>query len=164
MINGLEVYRPGIGWLLLEEPERVLLSPGDVLRVSVSVPYRGPADTYTLYGSIGQRGFFGFDEILSASVALPCPESPEEYTTVTGEVDIEISAPGIANIGGISSGVNYDLYVKIEEEPEVSAEIDNIIDITGESSGNGMTDMLGMIMPFLMMGMVLPMVSEGMEE
>jgi hypothetical protein len=164
MINGLEVYRPGIGWLLLEEPERIILSPGDVLRISVSVPYRGPADTYTLYGSIGQRGFFGFDEILSASAPLPCPESLEDYTAVTGEVDIEITAPGIAGIGGISSGVNYDLYVKIEEKPEVSAEIDNIIDIAGESSGTGMTDMLGMIMPLMMMGMVLPMVSEGMEE
>ena len=72
MINGLDVYRPGIGWLLLEEPERILLSHGDVLRISVSVPYRGSAETFTLYSSIGQRGFFGFNEILSASEKEMC--------------------------------------------------------------------------------------------
>ena len=35
MIEALEVYRPGVGWLQ-GEPERVTLSAGDVLRVGVS--------------------------------------------------------------------------------------------------------------------------------
>ncbi|MBN2239710.1 MAG: hypothetical protein JW712_08045 [Dehalococcoidales bacterium] len=160
MIYGLEVYRPGVGWLQ-GEPERIILSPGDVLRISISVPYRGPAATYTLYSSIGQRGLFGFDEILSARSALSCPESPDEYVAVTGEVDIEIVSSGFS---GISSGVNYDLYVKIEESPDIAAEIDNIIDIEGETSTSSITDILPMMMPLLMMGMVLPMMSGGMEE
>jgi len=160
MIYGLEVYRPGAGWLQ-GEPERIVLSPGDVLSISISVPYRGPAETFTLYGSIGQRGLFGFDEILSARSALSCPESPDDYTTVTGEVDIEITSSGFS---GISSGVNYDLYVKIEESPEIAAEIDNIIDIAGETGSSGMTDIFSMMMPILMMGMVLPMMTEGLEE
>ncbi len=84
------------------------------------------------------------------------------YTTVTGEVDIEIAAPGFAGIGGISPGVNYDLYVKIEEKPDVWTGIDNVIDIAGESGGSDMTGMLGMVMPLMMMGMVLPMMTEGM--
>ena len=160
MIYGLEVYRPGAGWLQ-GEPERIVLSPGDVLSISISVPYRGPAETFTLYGSIGQRGLFVFDEILSARSALSCPESPDDYTTVTGEVDIEITSSGFS---GISSGVNYDLYVKIEESPEIAAEIDNIIDIAGETGSSGMTDIFSMMMPILMMGMVLPMMTEGLEE
>ncbi len=158
MIYGLDVYRPGFGWLQ-GEPERVILSPGDVLRVSVSVPYRGPAETFTLYGSIGRRGLFGFDEILVARATLPCPESPDNYTTVTGEVDIEIGSSGI---GGISPGVNYDLYVKIEEAPEIATEIDTIIDIAGERGDSDMAGMLGMIMPLMMMGMVVPMMTGGM--
>lgn len=160
MIYGLDVYRPGVRWLQ-GEPERVILSTGDVLRISVSVPYRGPAETFTLYGSIGRRGLFGFDEILVARAALPCPESPDNYTTVTGEVDIEIDSSGI---GGIAPGVNYDLYVKIEEAPETATEIDTIIDIAGESGGSAMTGMLGMIMPLMMMGMVVPMMTGGLTD
>jgi hypothetical protein len=164
MISSLEVYRPGIGWLQ-GEPERVILSPGDVLRVSANVPYRGPAQTFTLYASIGQRNLFGFDEILVARTSLPCPESPDKYTSVSGVVDIEIIGSGFAGIGGISAGVNYDLYVKIEEKPEVWAGIDNIIDIAGESDGGSdLTGMLGMMMPLMMLGIMMPMVSEGMGE
>jgi hypothetical protein len=163
MISGLEVYRPGIGWLK-GEPERVIMSPGDVLRVSVIVPYRGPAQTFTLYASIGQRNLFGFDEILVARAALPCPESADKYTSVSGVVDIDIIGSGFADIGGISAGVNYDLYVKIEEKPEVWAGIDNVIDIAGESGGSDITGMLGMMMPLMMLGMVMPMVTEGAEE
>jgi len=163
MISSLEVYRPGIGWLQ-GEPERVILSPGDILRVSANVPYRGPAQTFTLYASIGQRNLFGFDEILVARTALPCPESLDKYTSVSGVVDIEIIGSGFAGIGGISAGVNYDLYIKIEEEPEVWAGMDNIIDIAGDSGGSDMTGMLGMMMPLMMLGMVMPMVSEGMGE
>jgi len=163
MISSLEVYRPGVGWLL-GEPERVILSPGDVLRVSVNMPYRGPAQTFTLYGSIGQRNLFGFDEILSARAVLPCPESPDKYTTVAGQVDIEIAGAGFGGIGGIAAGVNYDLYVKIEEKPEVWAGIDDVIDVAGESGGSDLTGILGMMMPLMMLGMVMPMVTEGTEE
>jgi len=143
--------------------DKVTMMVGDVLRVTVAVPYRGPEAGFTLYGSIGQRGLFGFDEILSARSPLSCPDSPETYTTVTGEVDIEIIGAGIAGIGGISGGNDYDLYVKVEEKPEVIAEIDDVIDIAG-SSASDMTGMLGMIMPLMMLGMVMPMVGEGMEE
>ena len=162
MISGLDVYRPGTGWLVALE-DKLTLMAGDVLRVSIAVPYRGPEAEFTLYGSIGQSGFFGFDEILSARAKLYCPESPEKYTAVTGELDIEIVGAGIAGIGGISGGSNYDLYVKIEEKPEIIAEIDDVIDVVG-SSTTDMTGMLGMMMPIMMLGMVMPMLSEGMEE
>jgi len=65
MISGLDVFRPGTGWLVPLQ-DKVALMAGDVLRVSIAVPYRGPEHEFTLYGSIGQRGLFGFDEILSA--------------------------------------------------------------------------------------------------
>jgi len=163
MISGLDVFRPGTGWLVPLE-DRLTLMAGDVLRVNIAVPYRGPEAEFTLYGSIGQRGFFGFDEILIARATLYCPNSPEKYTTVTGELDIEIIGAGMAGIGGISGGNDYDLYVKIEEKPEVIVEIDDVIDIAGESGGSDLTGILGMMMPLMMMGMVMPMVSEGTEE
>ena len=161
MISGLDVFRPGTGWLVPLQ-DKVALMAGDVLRVNVAVPYRGPEAEFTLYGSIGQKGFFGFDEILSARASLPCPDSPEKYTTVTGEVDIEIIGAGFGGIGGISPGNDYDLYVKIEENPDVMAEIDDVIDIAG-SAAPDMTSMLGMMLPIMMLGMVAPMM-EGMEE
>ena len=162
MISGMDVYRPGTGWLMPLQ-DKLVLAPGDILRLTVAVPYRGPEAEFTIYGSIGQRGLFGFDEILSARAPLLCPDSPETYTTVTGELDIEVVGAGIAGIGGISAGNDYDLYVKVEEKPDVMAEIDDVIDIAG-SSVTDMTDMLGMIMPLMMLGMVMPMVTEGMEE
>ena len=162
MISGLDVFRPGTGWLVPLQ-DKVALMAGDVLRVSIVVPYKGPEHEFTLYGSIGQRGLLGFDEILSARASLPCPDSPDTYTTVTGEVDIEIVGAGIAGIGGISAGNDYDLYVKIEENPDVMAEIDDVIDIAG-STAPDITSILGMMLPIMMLGMVMPMVGEGMEE
>ena len=161
MISGLDVFRPGTGWLVPLQ-DRLTLMAGDVLRVSIAVPYRGPEVEFTLYGSIGQKGFFGFDEILSARATLPCPNSPDKYTTVMGEVDIEIVGAGFTGIGGISPGNDYDLYVKIEEQPDVMAEIDDVIDIAG-STAPDMTGMLGMMLPIMMLGIVMPMVGEGME-
>jgi len=162
MISALQVFRPGVGWLVPLQ-EKLALSPGDVLRVSIAVPYKGPEHEFTLYASIGQRGLLGFDEILVARAMLPCPNSPEKYTTVAGEVDIEIIGAGIAGIGGISAGNDYDLYVKVEEKPEVITEIDDVIDIAGGISPD-MTGMLGVMLPIMMLGMVMPMVGEGMEE
>jgi len=162
MISALQVFRPGVGWLLPLQ-EKLALSPGDVLRVSIAVPYKGPEHEFTLYASIGNRGALWFDEILVAKATLPCPNSSEKYTTVAGEVDIEIIGAGFAGIGGISAGNDYDFYVKIEEKPEVMAEIDDIIDIAGGISPD-MTGMLSMMLPLMMLGMVMPMVGEGMEE
>lgn len=162
MISSLEVFRPGMGWLVPLQ-EKVMLVPGDVLKVNVTVPYKGPEAEFTLYGSIGQKGFLGFDEILVARALLPCPDSLDKYTTVTGDVDIEIVGAGLVGMGGISMGTDYDLYVKIEEKPEVAAEIDDVIDIAGEAFPD-MSGMIGMMLPILMLGMMMPMVSEGMEE
>ena len=161
MISGLDVFRPGTGWLVPLQ-DKVALMAGDILRVGIAVPYKGPEHEFTLYGSIGQRGLLGFDEILSARASLPCPNSPEKYTTVTGEVDIEIIGAGFAGIGGISPGNDHDLYVKIEENPDVMAEIDDVIDIVGTAVPD-MSGMLGMMLPIMMLGMVAPMM-EGMEE
>ena len=163
MISGLQVYRPGAGWLVPLE-EKVILVPGDVLRVSAAVPYRGPERTFTLYGSIGQRGLFGFDEILVSRADLLCPDSPEKYVTVTGAVDIEVVESGWFGIGGISAGTDYDLYMKIEEQPDVSAEIDDIIDIASSGGTGDISGMLGMMLPLLMMGMIMPMVTESFAE
>ena len=162
MISSLQVFRPGVGWIMPLE-EKVTLAPSDTLRVSVAVPYRGPEQEFILYGSIGSRGLLWFDEILSASASLPCPDSSEKFTTVIGYVDIEIIGSGLFGVGGISSGNDYDLYVKIEEQPEVTAEIDDVINIAG-SNGSDMTGMLEMIMPIMMLGMIMPMVTEGTEE
>ena len=159
MISSLQVFRSGLGWMVPMQ-KKVTLSPGDVLRVSVAVPYKGPEHEFTLYGSIGQRGLFGFDEILSARAPLLCPKSTETFTTVTGEVDIEIVGTGFTGIGGISEGAGYDFYVKVEEKPEVMAEIDDVIDIVGAAFPD-MTGMLGMMLPIVMLGMMMPMMTEG---
>jgi hypothetical protein len=159
MITGLQVFRPGAGWLVPLQ-EKVTLSHGDVLRVSINVPYKGPEYEFTLYGSIGQRGLLGFDEILVARASLPCPDSPDKFTTVSGDVDIEIIGAGMLGIGGISPGTDYDLYVKIEEKPDVAAEIDDVIDIAGAAMPD-MTGMVGMAMMLVSLGLVIPMVTEG---
>ena len=161
MISGLDVFRPGTGWLVPLQ-DKVALIAGDVLRVGIAVPYRGPEVEFTLYGSIGQRGTFGFDEVLAARASLPCPDSADTYTTVTGYVDIEIVGAGFAGIGGISAGNDYDLYVKVEEKPEVMAAIDDVIDIAGDTS-SGITGVIEIIMPLMMMGMIMPMMTGGME-
>ena len=162
MISALQVFRPGVGWIVPLE-DKLTLAPGDVLRVSVAVPYRGPEREFTLYGSIGARGAPWFDEILSARAYVPCPDSPEKFTTVIGDLDIEIIGSGLFGVGGISAGNDYDLYVKIEEQPDVIIEIDDIINIAG-STAPDMSSMLGMMLPIMMLGMVMPLVGEGMEE
>ena len=159
MISSLQVFRPGVGWLWAD-PGKVTLAPGDVLRVSVAVPYRGPEHTFTLYASIGQRGLFGFDEILVARAPLACPDSPERFTTVTGDVDIQIIGTNIAAMGGISPGTDYDLSVKIEEKPEVRAEVSDVIDIA--SAPSPWQEMFGMMGMLVVMGLAVSMVGEGM--
>ena len=124
-ITGIEVIRRNSGVATgVLAGEKVELNIGDRLRVTTGFNYRGSAQRVTLYGAIGKRGFFGFDEILHNEASIDLPESPTDFTPVQGSVDIEITA--------IGSGT-YDLYCKIKEYPEAGLpEVNDVIDITGE--------------------------------
>ena len=161
MINGLQVLSQGYWWPVAVGGS-VSLGLGDVLRINVQVPYKGPAEQYTLYASIGQRKpVIGFNEILVGRAPLDCPDSPHTFTVVEGSVDIQVVMAGFLGIGGISAGTGYDLYVKIEENPGVADEVNGVIDIVGTEAPD-MSEMIMMMFPLLMLGMVAP-VMEGME-
>lgn len=107
-------------------PGKVQLTYGDTLRISTSLKYRGQARSATLYGSIGNKGFAGFDEIISADTPLSLPQSPLDFSPVSGAVDIPITAD-------IASDKTYSIYVKLKEfESEAGRPgVDNVIDIVG---------------------------------
>jgi len=126
-ITGIEVIKrnPSVAAIGVVAGEKIELTYGDTLRVNVSFDYRGLAGTATLYGAIGNRGIFGFDEILHNEVSIDLPESLMDFTPVKRSVDIPIT-------DDIDPGPDYDLYVKIKEHPEAGMpEVDDVIDIVG---------------------------------
>jgi len=125
-ITGIEVIKrnPGVATGVVAG-EKIELTYGDTLRVNVSFDYRGLAGSVTLYGAIGNRGIFGFDEILHNEVTIDLPESLMDFTPVQRSVDIPITSD-------IDPGTDYDLYCKIKEYPEAGMpEVDDVIDIVG---------------------------------
>jgi len=127
-ITGIEVIKrnPAVA-IGVVTGEKIELTYGDTLRVNVSFDYRGLAGSATLYGSIGSRGFLGFNEILHNDASVDLPESPTEFTPCQASVDIPITSE-------ISPGTDYDLYVKLLEYPEAGMpEVDDVIDIVGVS-------------------------------
>jgi hypothetical protein len=162
MISQLQVISRGY-WYPLAEGERVALGNGDILRINVHVPYKGPAQQWTLNGSIGQyRGILGFDPILEGRALLDCPESLHTFIVVEGSVDIEIVVAGMLGIGGISPGTGYSIRVKVEEYDKAVDEIEGVVDIAGTEAPD-MSGMVMMMFPLMMLGMVAPLM-EGMEE
>lgn len=126
-ITGIEVIKrnPSVAAMGVVTGEKIELTYGDTLRVNVSFDYLGLAGTATLYGAIGNRGIFGFDEILHNEVSIDLPESTADFTPCERSVDIAITSD-------IDPGTDYDLYVKIKEYPEAGMpEVDNVIDIVG---------------------------------
>jgi hypothetical protein len=155
MINGLSVVSP-YGWRVFAVGEKVVLSPGDTLVINVSVSYKGPAQTLTLYGAIGNRGATWFDEMLFGRNPLNCPESAA-FTLLESSVAIPIPA----NTPAVT---DYDVYVKLEERPDVKDFVDNVIDVTAAPGFLSQTmGMLLMVLPLMMMGMMAPMFSEEEE-
>ncbi|GAI90429.1 unnamed protein product, partial [marine sediment metagenome] len=135
IITGIEVIRgnPEVapitnnpGFLVeVAPPGKLEVTYGQTLRITTSFDYRGPAQTATLYGAIGNRGFFGFGEILANQASIEVPESPADFTPCVASVDVPITSE-------ISPGTDYDLYVKIKEYPEAGLpEVDDVIDIVG---------------------------------
>jgi len=104
--------------------QKIQVSIGDTLRVRASIEYMGPAISDTFYGAIGNRGAFGFDEILKGSVPISFPQCLS-WTPFQLTVDIPITS-------AISPGTNYDLYVKLVGHLEAGLpEFDNVIDVLG---------------------------------
>jgi hypothetical protein len=160
-IYGLQVMGP---WVLLAvPPETVTLQPGQTLRVHLSFNYKYQAIepiTVTLHGFIGTRQADGtFRSVADGAVEVALAPSTE-FTPWEGAVDIPTGA-GLWGIGATPAGT-YDLLVRLDEFPEVSAEVSGAVDIvTGAADMSGM---MGMVMMLMKMGMVVPMVSEGMAE
>ena len=157
-IYGLQVMDP---WVLLAvPPETVALRQGQALRVHLSFNYKYQAVepvTVTLHGFIGTRQADGtFRSVADGAVEVGLAPSTE-FTPWEGAVDIPTGA-GLWGIGATPVGT-YDLLVRLDEFPDISAEVSGAIDVvTGAADMSGM---MGMVMMLVMLGMVAPMVTEG---
>jgi len=159
-IYGLQVVNP---WLLLAvPPEKIALRPGQTLRVYLSFNYKYQAAesiTVTLHGFIGARQADGaFRSVADGAVEVSLAPSTE-FTPWEGAVDVPTSG-GLWGIGATPAGT-YDLLVRLDEFPEVSAEVSECVDIVTGADISGMTGMMVMLM---MLGMVMPMATEGVAE
>ena len=103
--------------------QKLTITRGDIVRVTVQFSYRGTAISCTLYSSIGQVALGIFDEIAKASKALTLPASVD-FVTYEAFVDI--------NTTTISPNPNYDIYAKISEYiGQAYNEIHDVIDVIG---------------------------------
>jgi hypothetical protein len=137
---------------LVVPPQKLTIAAGKTLRISVTFDYTGPAQTISLYGAIGQKGFWEFGEVCAGQKPISLPNSPTSPTSVSGYVDISLDA------SKISAGKDYDIYVKILGKNETITEVLNVIDVTG--AGIDLTSIMGIMVIVMMMGMVVPMMEE----
>jgi len=127
LVTGIEVIRDNPGSFVDVAPGgKLALTYGDKLRIATSLKYRGSARGVTLYGSIGNKGAFGFDEVISSESPISLPETPTDFTPVQASVDIPITAD-------IAPDKTYSIYCKIREYVSEAGrpEVDNVIDIVG---------------------------------
>lgn len=146
------------------EPET--FNVGEKVRVTVSFKYVvGVNTTVKLLAGPYYTNILGKHLVSTcvgqAEIQLPASSTPADGT---GTVDFILIAK---SLGGIDNGT-YGLRVWIEDTNAV-AEQDNVIIVSGNTSGGG--DMFSSIMPMLMMvmmiGMIMPMtrqMGEGVEE
>lgn len=136
---------------------------GDKVRVTVSFKYVvGVNTTVKMYAGPYYTNIFGKHLVTpclgQTDVSLVAASTP---TSQSASVDF-ILVPR-AN-GGIDNGT-YGLRVWIEGTGAV-AEQDNVLVVTGNPSGGSdvLSSMIPMLMMLMMLGMVTPMVAEGMGE
>jgi len=160
-VTGLPIEGP---WIILAVPsEKISLQPGQVLRVFFAFNYKYRGDEpirITLHGFIGSRQPDGtFQSVADDRVTIDLAPSVE-FTPWEGAVDIATGG-GFLGIGKTPEGT-YDLMVRIDEFPDVYAEVAGCVDIV--SGASDMTGMLNMVMMLAMLGMVVPMMTEGVAE
>jgi len=138
---------------------------GDKVRVTVSFKYViGVNTTVKLLAGPYYTNLFGKHMVSScvgqADIELPASSTP---TNGTATVDFILIAK---SLGGIENGT-YGLRVWIEDTSAI-AEQDNVIIVSGNTSGGDMfSSMMPMVMMLMMMGMIMPMtqqMGEGVEE
>ena len=164
-IGGLQAFSPW-GMVLAAPGEKLTIEQGDTVRAFVSFNYKWlgtePARA-TLHGFIGTRQVDGTFQSVADSVNPLSLAPTTEFTPVNMSVDIGTSA-GVFGIGKTPPGT-YDLFVMIDEYPDVNAELPQCIEITPKA---GLTDMImpmmGMTMMAMMAMMIIPMVTEEGEE
>ena len=146
--------------------EKLSISQGDTIRVLVSFSYKWPGiepARATLHGFIGTRQADGaFQPVAQGTNPLSLAPA-SEFTPVETGVDIPTSA-GVFGVGQTPPGT-YDLFVMMDEYPDVNAELPQCIEITPKA---GLMDMMMPMMGIMMMGMmammIAPMISEETEE
>jgi len=157
MIGYTQVYRPGIG-IVATAPlgSPIELLQGDVLRVDVSFQYKvAQESSCTLVGVIGLMDAPA--AMGKASISLP---PVADFTVRFATVDIPTGAGGwfrTATPPGI-----YNLLVWIEEAPHIYDEIPNAVIVAEKPSL--IASIMSPMMMIMMMGMMIPLVSEGMEQ
>lgn len=138
---------------------------GETVRVTVSFKYTiGVNTTVKLMAGPYYTNLFGKHMVSScvgqADVQLSASSTPADGTATVDFMLISKS------LGGIENGT-YGLRVWIEDTNAI-AEQDNVIIVSGNSSGGDMfSSMMPMIMMLMMMGMIMPMtqqMGEGAEE
>jgi len=137
----------------LQEP--LVITQGDTIRVSVSITYSGegaePAKL-TLQGAIGSMQGSTFNPVNYGNAPIELVPSPVNIT-VQASVDIKT--------GGNTPASTYDLYVKLHEYPELNDMVGQCVTVQ-ESKGilGNISEMIGMMMMVMMMGMIMPMMTE----
>ncbi|APH12390.1 hypothetical protein ASJ33_04105 [Dehalococcoides mccartyi] len=138
---------------------------GDKVRVTVSFKYFiGVNTTVKLLAGPYYTNLFGKHMVSTcvgqADVQLPASSTPADGIAT---VDFILVAK---SLGGIENGT-YGLRVWIEDTSAI-AEQDNVIIVSGNTSGGDMfSSMMPMVMMLMMMGMIMPMtqqMGEGVEE
>jgi len=138
---------------------------GEKVRVTVSFKYVvGVNTTVKLLAGPYSTNLFG-KHLVSSCVGQAEIQLPASSTLADGAGTVDfilIAKP----LGGIDNGT-YGLRVWIEDTNAV-AEQDNVLIISGNTSGGDMfTSMMPMLMMVMMMGMIMPMtqqMGEGVEE
>ena len=112
--------------LLTDVPagQKLQIMQGDVVRVSFTFDYSGPAQSVTPYASIGKITLGVFDEIAYASGPKINLSQSTTFRTYRGYVDI--------NSSNCKPEANYDLYAKLLEYPsQTYVKLVDVIDVLG---------------------------------
>ena len=139
----------------LADPAPVQVTPGDTLRVDLSFDYKGKAQAVPVYAGIGHYWLFGWN-----------PVEPNE-----GTVEVEVNASEdfcsyqasmLISISSNLAADTYDVMAEIAGHSETRVTAGGMVVVPG--GGGGISEMLAMIVPVMMMGMVMPMISQGFGE